>query len=69
VTIIAALFAITDAGPGALSVDAARDAELKGLGWAVAELAAAGAASAALARVGPSQPQGEGPVETATGGA
>ncbi|HEY6017429.1 MAG TPA: DoxX family protein [Gaiellaceae bacterium] len=43
--LIAALFGLAEAGPGRLSLDAARDKERAGLGWALAALAGAAAAS------------------------
>jgi putative oxidoreductase len=46
--LIAAAFALTDAGPGAWSLDAARGRERWGAGWALAELAT-GLAGSALA--------------------
>jgi putative oxidoreductase len=43
--ILAAMFAITEHGPGSLSVDRALLPRLKGTGWAVLQLAAAAAGS------------------------
>jgi putative oxidoreductase len=43
--LIAALFALTDEGPGRFSLDAALGRERKGVSWAVAELAAGVAGS------------------------
>jgi putative oxidoreductase len=43
--LLAIVFAITDVGPGRLSADAARGRERKGLGWAIAQLAAGAAGS------------------------
>ncbi|HKE79493.1 MAG TPA: DoxX family protein [Solirubrobacteraceae bacterium] len=48
--IIAAVLAITEAGPGPLSLDAALGQERKGLGWALAALAAGVGGSAVLLR-------------------
>jgi len=48
--IIAAVLAITEAGPGAISLDAALGRERRGTGWALAALAAGVAGSAALLR-------------------
>jgi putative oxidoreductase len=45
VLILAAMFAITERGPGAPSVDTARFPRLKGTGWALAQLAAGVAGS------------------------
>ena len=47
--LIAALFGLAEAGPGRLSLDAARDKERAGLGWALAALAGAAAASYGIA--------------------
>lgn len=46
--LLAIVFALSDVGPGRLSADAARGRERKGLGWAIAQLAA-GAAGSTLA--------------------
>ncbi len=43
--LLAVVFALTDAGPGRLSVDALRGRERWGLGWALAQLGAAGASA------------------------
>jgi putative oxidoreductase len=45
--LLAAVFAITDVGPGSWSVDEARGSRLAGPAWALAELAAGAAGSAA----------------------
>jgi len=45
--LLAAVLAITDAGPGKLSIDAVRGRERWGLGWAIAQLAAGAAGSSA----------------------
>jgi putative oxidoreductase len=50
--LLAAVFAITDLGPGAWSLDAARGRSLAGPGWALAELAAGAAGSAAAIAIG-----------------
>jgi putative oxidoreductase len=50
--LIAAAFAIVAAGPGPLSIDGARGRERWGDGWAVAQLAAALAGSAAVVEIG-----------------
>lgn len=58
--IIGTAAAITDAGPGPLSLDAARGRERWGSGWAAAQLAAGLAGSAAimaLARAAPAEPE------------
>jgi putative oxidoreductase len=57
--LLAAVFAITDAGPGRLSIDAARGRERWGLPWALAQLAAGAAGSAAAIAYGASQPTPE----------
>ena len=53
--LMAAVFAITDAGPGPWSLDAARGRERWGTSWALAELAAGLAGSAAAIAYGRSQ--------------
>jgi putative oxidoreductase len=45
VVMLATLAALADTGPGRLSLDAARGRSRRGTGWALAELAAAGAVS------------------------
>lgn len=55
-TLIALLFALTDAGPGDWSLDAALGIDGAGPGWAVAELAAAAAGSAATLALAKGQP-------------
>ena len=50
--LLAAVFAISDLGPGAWSLDAARGRPLAGPGWALAELAAGAAGSAAAIAIG-----------------
>lgn len=50
--IIASAFAIVDAGPGPLSLDAARGTERWGTGWAIGALAAGVAGSAAVIELG-----------------
>jgi putative oxidoreductase len=54
--LLAAVFVITDAGPGAWSVDAARGRERWGAGWALAQLAAGAAGAAAAMAYGKSRP-------------
>jgi putative oxidoreductase len=49
---IGVVFALADVGPGRLSLDAARGRERTGLGWALAELAAGAAGSAAAVAIG-----------------
>jgi putative oxidoreductase len=51
----AAVFAIVDAGPGALSLDAARGRERWGAGWALAQLGAALAGAAFVLKRGQEQ--------------
>jgi putative oxidoreductase len=68
--LLAGLFAVTDVGPGPISVDHLLGNERKGPLWAIAELAAGAAGSEAVFRLAKGQPeQGGGPVEAATGGA
>ena len=50
--LLAAVFAIADVGPGALSLDRAFGIDLSGPGWALAQLGAAAAGSAALLAAG-----------------
>ena len=57
--LIASLFALTDAGPGHWSIDGALGRERWGVGWALAELVAGLAGSAAAIAYGRSQ--GEAP--------
>ena len=52
--VVALLFALTEVGPGPLSIDDARGSEMKGLGWAVLMLALAAAGSAATIALGSS---------------
>jgi putative oxidoreductase len=66
---LVALFALTEAGPGAMSLDGARRHERKGIGWAVAALASGAIASHLAILVGrrsgrhvervPESPQGQ----------
>jgi putative oxidoreductase len=58
-TMIAAIFAIVDAGPGRLSLDEALGIERSGPIVAVAELAAGAAGSAAAVALGARQPDPE----------
>jgi len=64
--LIAAVFALTDVGPGALSLDAARGRDTWGPGWALAQLAAGVAGSAAVLSTAqapaPAPPQSPSPV-------
>lgn len=55
--LMAIVFAITDSGPGAWSVDAARGRDRWGAGWAIAQLAAGLAGSAGALAYGKSQAQ------------
>ena len=68
-TNIALLFALTDAGPGKVSLDHALGRERKGLGWALAELVAGVGGSAFVISKAQGQPAGSGPAEAATGAA
>ncbi len=66
--LLAGLFALTEVGPGPLSLDHALGNDLDGPGWAIAQLAAAAGGSAAVFALSQRQPGG-GPVEAATAGA
>ncbi len=66
--LLAGLFALTEVGPGPLSLDRALGNELEGTGWAVAQLAAAAAGSAAVFALSQRRPGG-GPIGAATAGA
>jgi putative oxidoreductase len=57
--ILAAVFALSDLGPGDLSLDAARGSEMHGLAWALLQLAAAAAGSAAVIGLGKREVGGE----------
>ncbi len=50
--LLAAIFAISDVGPGAISLDAALGTERRGLRWALAQLAAGAVGSAAAIAIG-----------------
>jgi len=50
--LLAIVFALSDVGPGRLSLDALRGREHKGLGWALAQLAAGAAGSFAATEIG-----------------
>jgi putative oxidoreductase len=65
--IIAAAFALADEGPGALSLDEARGSDMKGLGWALASLAAAAAGSAGVISLATSGRLGGEPAATREG--
>ncbi len=58
--LLAAVFAICEAGPGKLSLDALRGRERRGLGWALAQLAAGAAASYAVTELSARIAQGAG---------
>jgi putative oxidoreductase len=60
--LLAIVFAITDVGPGRLSLDAAGGKERKGLGWALAQLAAGAFGSAVAVAIGE---RGNGPSQAA----
>jgi putative oxidoreductase len=66
--LLAGLFALTETGPGPLSLDRALGNELDGPAWALAQLGAAAAGSAAVFALSERRPGG-GPVEAATAGA
>jgi putative oxidoreductase len=65
--VLAALFALSDIGPGPLSLDHVRCSDMHGLGWALLELAAAGAGAAAVMAVGGSERIGGAPAATDEG--
>jgi putative oxidoreductase len=74
--LLAIVFALSDVGPGRLSLDAARGGKRKGLGWALAQLAAAAIGSTVAIELGKRQPAsssaspepyGAGTGETASG--
>jgi putative oxidoreductase len=50
--LVATLFALTESGPGAVSLDARRGRQRRGLGWAVAQLGAAALGSHAVIAAG-----------------
>ena len=50
--ILAALFALSEIGPGPLSLDHARGSDMHGVGWAVLELALAAAGATAVLKLG-----------------
>jgi putative oxidoreductase len=54
--LLAGVFAITDLGPGRLSLDEALGIRRAGLGWAIAQLLAGAAGSSAAVRIGEMQP-------------
>jgi putative oxidoreductase len=54
--LLAIVFALSDVGPGRLSLDAARGGERKGLGWALAQLAAGAIGSTVAIELGRRQP-------------
>jgi putative oxidoreductase len=54
--LLAIVFALSDVGPGRLSLDAARGGERKGLGWALAQLAAGAIGSTVAIELGKRQP-------------
>ncbi len=66
--LLAGLFALTETGPGPLSLDRALGYDLEGAAWAIAALGAGAAGSAAVVALSQRQPGG-GPIEAATAGA
>lgn len=64
---IALLFALTDAGPGKLSLDHALGRERKGLGWALLQLGAGLGGSALVISKARGEPAGSGPIQAASG--
>jgi putative oxidoreductase len=66
--LLAIVFALSDTGPGRLSLDAALGRERKGLHWALAQLAAGALGSAAAIAIGASQ-KASGSEAAATAGA
>jgi putative oxidoreductase len=66
--LLAAAFAIVDSGPGPLSLDHALGIERSGLGWALLQLGAAAAGSAAILKAAEGTPQPPAsPAETPSG--
>jgi putative oxidoreductase len=63
--LMASVFALTDAGPGAWSVDAARGRERWGSAWALAQLAAGLGGAAAAVTYGRRSAAASGPAEPA----
>lgn len=63
--LIAMLFAVTDAGPGRWSLDAARGREQWGAFWALTALAAGVGGTAGVLQLSQGEPQGAGPIEAA----
>jgi putative oxidoreductase len=59
--LLAIVFALSDVGPGRLSLDAARRGERKGLGWALAQLAAGAIGSTLAIELGRRQPASPSP--------
>jgi putative oxidoreductase len=63
--LLAIVFAVTDAGPGKLSLDALRGRERWGLGWALAQLGAAAIGSTVAIELGARAGRSAQPVEDA----
>ena len=57
--LLATMFALTEAGPGPISLDRVLGTERCGTPWAVAQLAAGAAGSAAISKLGDSPPPAE----------
>ena len=57
--LLATIFALTEAGPGPISLDRALGTERCGTGWAIGQLAAGAAGSALISKLGESVPSAE----------
>jgi putative oxidoreductase len=57
--LLATIFALTEAGPGPISLDRALGIERCGTGWAIAQLAAGAAGSVAISKLADSTPSAE----------
>ncbi|MEA2202174.1 MAG: putative oxidoreductase [Solirubrobacteraceae bacterium] len=66
--LLAAVFAITDVGPGEWSLDEALGIRVSGLGWAIAQLAAGAIGSSLAVGLGERQPAPASPATSETDG-
>jgi putative oxidoreductase len=66
--LLAAVFAITDVGPGEWSLDEALGIRVSGLGWAIAQLAAGAIGSSLAVGLGERQPAPASPATAGTDG-
>lgn len=57
--LLATIFALTEAGPGPISLDRTLGTERCGTGWAIGQLAAGAAGSALISKLGESVPSAE----------